>query len=103
MSRQPPDDRRERVKMPERRVALLTARDLVLAGLAAPALPGFAAAAERESQSPAPYCVMHGFADHQGMLLWIQGPRAHRLVVDVMEGSASAKALLSIEAELDPR
>jgi len=103
MSRQDRIASSDRLTMPARRRALLTARDLLLATVATSALPRLASAAEREAPAVAPLRVMHGFVDHQGILLWMQGARAHPVRVEVMEGDPSATALQVLDAELDPR
>lgn len=101
MSRQYLDDPADRLEIPARRQALVTARDLLLAALATPALPGFASAAE--GSAAVSLRVMHGFIDHQGILLWMQGARAHPVRIEVMAGDPSSTPTQVIEAELDPR
>ena len=64
--------------MPARRQALFTARDMLLTAAATPALSALAAPA------PAPPLrVMHGFADHTTVSLWIQGASSQSLKVEV--------------------
>jgi len=76
---------------PSRRRALLAA----LAGVAAPALPQVTWAAPPKSQASDALVAMHGFVDHTGILLWLQGMRAQRVQVDI-----SGRKL---DADLDPR
>ena len=67
-------------RQPSRRRALFAAGELALAAAATPALPLAA------QPVAAPLRVMHGFADHQGISLWLQGARAASLEVEVRVG-----------------
>lgn len=98
-----PEDRPHQPSIPSRRRAFLRLRDLAVAGIVISSPPGVASATERKAPQAASLLVMHGFADHTGILLWIQGRRAHRLVVEIMGPGGVAPPLRAIEAELDPR
>ena len=103
MSRPELEDPSDRVEMPSRRQALFTARDALFAAAATPALPGLAWAANAKAPAVPQLRVMHGFADHQGILLWLQGERAQPVRLEVMAGSAAAKPLQLIDGELAAR
>ena len=97
MSRENFDDPTRELEMPSRRRALLTA----LAGAAAPvAMPGFAAAEKKVADE---LVVMHGFVDHSGILLWMQGTRAQRVRVDISGPDPAGTPLRTLDAELDAR
>jgi alkaline phosphatase D len=102
MSREDLDDPNDRVALPSRRQALFTARDVALAALATPVLPQLASAADPKPDPATSLCVMHGFIDQQGILLWMQGARAQRLRVEVM-AKPGAAPVQTVEAELDPK
>jgi alkaline phosphatase D len=102
MSRQDLIDPFDRLPMPARRQALFTARDMMLAAFATPALsalasPAAAAAAASSVQ------VVHGFADLQGITLWFQGASAQSLRVEVRSGEGSDAPLQTLRADLDAR
>src|SRR5688572_17412689 len=97
------DDPADRLEMPSRRQALFTARDALFAAGVTPALPGLAWAANAKTPAVPALRVMHGFADHQGILLWLQGERAQPVRLEVMAGSAAAKPLQVIDGELAGR
>jgi alkaline phosphatase D len=91
----------ERPSQPARREALFTARDLLLASLATPAaaLLSSPAAAARAASA---LTVMHGFADLQGITLWLQGARAQSVRVELQaEGRVEAVVDVSLEAQAD--
>ena len=67
-------------RKPARRRALFAVGELALAAAATPALPLAA-----QPAAP-PLRVMHGFVDHQGITLWLQGARADALEVEVRAG-----------------
>jgi alkaline phosphatase D len=77
--------RRYRLGNPARRRAILGARDALLAAVAAPGLPALGAA-----PAAPPLRVMHGFADHTTISLWLQGAGAQSLRVDVTPEVAGA-------------
>lgn len=99
MSREDLEDPSRGLEKPARRRALFTA----LAGVAAPAMPAIALAADKKAAPSDELVVMHGFADHTGILLWMQGARAHRVRVEIAKADAPAAVLRTIDAELDPR
>jgi alkaline phosphatase D len=103
MSTQDLDDRSHGLLIPGRRRLLLRARDLAVAGMVAPALPQIAWAAAPKAPAAASLVVMHGFADHTGILLWMQGVRAQRLLVEVTGANGASAPLRTLEAELDAR
>lgn len=84
-------EKRERPAMPSRREALFTARDLLLASLATPAMPVLAAPAE-SARAEAALIVMHGFAELEGMTLWLQGAKARPVRIEVRAEAANAPA-----------
>ncbi len=98
MSREDPIDPAERPAVPARRQALYTARDLLLAAVATPALPALA-----QPPAPAPLRVVHGFADHQGLSLWVQGSRAEVLQVDLGAAEGNGPPQQSHELQLGAR
>lgn len=85
MSRHDLDLSEHRLRMPARRRALFTARDALVAGAALPSLVG----ARAQAHSPV-LGVMHGFADQQGITLWLQGRSALRLRVETRRVDAAA-------------
>jgi alkaline phosphatase D len=99
MSRTDLIDPSDRLTMPARREALFTARDMMLAAFATPALVGPAAAATAASAVQ----VVHGFADLQGITLWFQGASAQSLRVEVHPGEGPGAALQTLRADLDAR
>ena len=103
MSREDFDDPSSELEIPSRRQALFSARDMLLAAVAAPALPGLASAAHAKAPAVAALRVMHGFVDHAGIQLWMQSPRAQRVRVEVMDSSAPARTLHTADMELDAR
>jgi len=90
-------DPRDRLEKPARRRALFAAGELVLAAAATPALAASAA------PPPVPLRVMHGFADHTGMSLWIQGAQAQALEVAISAGQADAAPARKLAAPLTAR
>ena len=74
MGRQDETSATERLEAPGRRRALFAARDLAVGAALAPAF----ATAQAPAPSPA-VVVLHGFADQQGITLWLQGRSAMRL------------------------
>ena len=91
----------ERPAKPSRREALLRSRDLLLASLATPALPLLSSPAAAATAASA-VTVMHGFADLQGITLWLQGARAQPVRVE-LRPEAGTKAPILVNAELDAR
>jgi alkaline phosphatase D len=87
-----------RPRLPARRQALFAARDAMMAALATPSL----AAVGATPAGPPPLQVVHGFADQQGIALWMQGAAAQSLRVEVQRTDAPA-AVLQLRADLDPR
>ena len=78
-------DPAERLTQPSRRRALVAAGEALIAAAATPALPAIAA------PTPAPALqVMHGFADHTGMSLWMQGDAAQALRVEISAADGKA-------------
>ncbi len=102
MSRQDLIDPCDRLTLPARRQALFTARDLMLAALAMPAVPALVGPAVAAGAASAVQ-VMHGFADLQGITLWFQGASAQSLRVEVRAGEGPGAALQTLRADLDPR
>lgn len=93
MSRQETFDRADRPAQPGRRRALFAAGEALLAAAATPALPALA-----QPSAPPPLRVMHGFADHTTISLWIQGSAAQSLRVDVRaEGAKSPEQSLGVQ------
>ena len=88
--------------MPSRRQALFSARDMLVATVVASALPQIAWAADNKAPAVAALIVVHGFIDHQSILLWMQDARAHPVRIEVMARELSAKPIKTVEAELDP-
>lgn len=91
----PPGDR---LQIPARRHALFRARDLALGAALVPVLAvGQAAPAVPVVQA------MHGFADQQGITLWLQGRSALRLRVELrrVDAVAGEQALVQT-VDLDP-
>jgi alkaline phosphatase D len=95
MSRDDLLDPKDRLRKPSRRRALFAAGDLLLATAAAPALAQPAAVP--------PIRVVHGFADHQGISLWLQSARAETLRVEIRAEGAPARAMQSHEVQLSAR
>lgn len=93
MSRQESFDPADRLEQPARRRALFAAGEALLAAAATPALPALA------QSSPLPELrVMHGFADHTTITLWIQGSAAQSLRVEVSrEGAKSPGRSLALQ------
>lgn len=89
----------ERPEKPSRREALVTARDLLLAGLATPALPLLSSPAQAATAAT-PLTVMHGFADLQGITLWLQGARAQAVRIELQpEGGAAGAKVIDVNLE----
>ncbi|QJR15288.1 alkaline phosphatase D family protein [Usitatibacter palustris] len=89
----------ERPQNPSRRRALFAASDLALVAAAAPSLPALA-----QPAAPPPLRVVHGFADHLSINLWLQGTRADSLEIDVRLGdNATAKPVSTLAVQLDAR
>lgn len=89
----------ERPANPSRRRALFAAGDLALAAGAAASLPAMA-------QKPATpqLNVVHGFADHLGIQLWLQGTQADTLEVEVRATeAATAPVVTKVTVALGPR
>ncbi len=102
-----PDACPDRVASPARRRALFGARDLALAGLAAPTLAaaqplGAATAPGAGSFSTPALRVMHGFTDHQTTTLWLQGRQALRLRVECRRAPAAAPTAASAPPATPP-
>lgn len=77
----------DRLQIPSRRHALFRARDLAFGAALASAL----AAGQSMSASTAPVVqAMHGFADQQGITLWLQGRSALRLRIETRRVDAAA-------------
>lgn len=77
-----------RLRIPARRAALFRARDALVAAVAAPTLAGPALA---RAPAAATLQVVHGFADQQGIALWLQATSAQTLHVETRP-AAQAKA-----------
>ncbi|APV50978.1 hypothetical protein BWI17_15555 [Betaproteobacteria bacterium GR16-43] len=89
----------ERPQNPARRRAFFAATDLALVAAAAPSLPAVA-----QPAAPPPLRVVHGFADHLSINLWLQGTRADALEVDVRVGeNTTAKPVTTVPVELNAR
>lgn len=102
MSRQDLVDPRGRLEMPSRRRALFDARDLALAAVATPVLPALVGPAA--AALPAvPFNVAHGFADLQGITLWLQGAATQSVRVEIRAEQGSGPALQTHRVALDPR
>ena len=101
MSRQDLVDPADLLEKPARRQALFNARDLMLAALATPALPALAGPAAAAAVSAVR--VVHGFADIQGITLWLQGAKAQAVRVEVRAGDGSGPPLQTLRADLDAR
>jgi alkaline phosphatase D len=97
MSRRDLGEPAERLRTPARRRALFTARDAVVAALAGPSLAVAAPAAAPALQ------VMHGFADQQGITLWLQGAAAQTLRVELRRDDAPKAAPQLLRCGLDPQ
>ena len=82
----------ERPANPARRRAFFRAGETLLAAATLPSL----------AQGPTAPIVraMHGFADQQGMLLWLQGSRAEALTVEVRAGEDLAAPAQTFAADL---
>ena len=91
----------ERLAMPARRQALFGARDLMLAAVATPVLPSLAAPAASAAANAVR--VVHGFADLQGITLWLQGAKPQSVRVEVRAGDGAGAPLQTLRADLDPR
>jgi len=85
----------DRPASPARRRAFFRAGETLLAAGSFASLPALAQA----PQAP-PVRAMHGFADQQGMLLWLQGARAESLTVEVRAGEDLAAPAQSFGAEM---
>lgn len=86
-----------RLEAPARRRLLFAARDLALGAAVAPAL------AVAQAPPVPPVQALHGFADQQGMTLWLQGRRAQRLRVEVRRADPSPPEPVKVhELDLDP-
>lgn len=86
------------LEAPDRRRALFAARNLALGAALAPAL----AAAQVPPRAPAVQ-VVHGFADQQGITLWLQGRSAMRVQVETRRSGAPATEAPRVQVvELDP-
>jgi alkaline phosphatase D len=83
--------------MPSRREALFAARDLALASLAAPLV-----STAQSARAASSLVVVHGFAELEGMTLWLQGTSSQAVRIEV-RAQGSTRPPLVLRANLEAR